>query len=297
MTRGRSGRSEPRPYGSWWGVLVCVALFATEARARVPACDALTGDARALATKLLGASFAYDCCDESLATCLKAPAPARLVTRLAADVCRQVAAGKGEADVRRALEKRAASMPPVARAADLDEAGLAWAGAAEAPVKVVVFACARCPFCSKAVPALYQAVTDGALKGKARLAVKLFPVRTHPYAAEAATAVEAARALGRFWPFALELYRRFDDFAVERLPELAQAAGLDRAAFVAEAAKPATREAVVAAKKEGVRLGVDATPTVFVNGRLYRGDVTDLDGLSDALAEEAERMGGGLCRP
>jgi len=295
MTHQKSGRSKQRPYVLWSVILGSAVLFATVARAQVPACDALTGEARARADRLLGALFAHDCCDESLAACLKAPAPARLVKRLAAEVCRLVAQGLHEAEVKRAVEKRAASMPPVAKAQAIEETDLAWAGEAQAPVKVVVFACARCPFCSKAVPALYQAVTEGALKGRARLGVKLFPVRTHPFAAEAATAVEAARALGRFWPFVLELYRRFDDFAVERLPDVAVAADVDRAAFTAEVAKPATRERVVATKKEGVRLGVEATPTIFLDGRLYRGDVTDQDGLLDAVAEEAERLGGGLC--
>jgi protein-disulfide isomerase len=278
-------------------VLLIVASWASApAFAQVPACDALTGDAHAAATRLLDALFAYDCCDESLATCLKSASPARLVKRLAADVCRRVAAGEAEADVRRELEKRAASMPPVARPAVLDEADVAWAGDATAPVRVVLFACARCPFCSKAVPTLHEAVTRGALKGRSRLAVKLFPVRTHPFAAEAATAVEAARALGAFWPFVLALYADFEAFSVERLPEIAARAGLDRAAFEAEVAKPATRERVVAAKKEGVRLGVEATPTVFLDGRLYRGDLKD-EALLDVIEEAVERAGGGLCRP
>ena len=297
MTRPRGlGCNVRRPYGVFL-VLGWVLCATSVARAQAPACDALAGDAHATADRLLGALFAHDCCDESLAACLKAPQPARLVKRLAGEVCRLVAAGKPEAEVRRALEKRAASMPPLAAALTLDEADLDWAGEPAAPVRLVVFACARCPFCSKAVPALHQAVTAGALKGRARLGVKLFPVRSHPYAAEAATAVEAAHALKRFWPFVLELYRRFDDFAVERLPQVAHAAGLDAAAFEAEQVRPATRERVVATKKEGVRLGVEATPTVFVNGRLYRGDVTDLEGLIDAVTEEAERASGDLCRP
>jgi len=273
-----------------------IALSPSRLPGQVPACDALTGEARASAARLLETIAPYDCCDLSLAECLKASAPVRLVKRLAADVCRRVGAGQKDDDVKRELEKRAASMPPVAKPAGLDLATVAWAGDPAAPVSVVVFACARCPFCSKSVPALYQAVTEGDLKGKVRLAVKLFPVRSHPYAAEAATAVEAARSLGVFWPYVLEVYGRFDDFAVERLPAYAKAVGLDPAAFEAEVRKPATREAVVAAKKEGVRLGVEATPTVFLQGRRYRGDLEEA-ALRDAIEEEVERAAGASCTP
>lgn len=290
------GRSEQRPYLACLAVLGLLVAFSTAARAQVPACDALTGEARAAATRLLETLSPYDCCDESLAACLKAPAPARLVKRLAADVCRRLGAGQKPDEVKREFEKRAASMPPVARPAELELASVAWAGDAAAPVSVVVFACARCPFCSKSVPALYQAVTAGSLKGRARLAVKLFPVRTHPYAAEAALAVEAARSLGVFWPYVLEVYGRFDDFAVEQLPLYAKAVGLDLLAFQAEQAKPATRERVVAVKKEGVRLGVEATPTVYLQGRRYRGDVEEA-ALLDAIEEEIERAAGAICTP
>ena len=52
-------------------------------------------------------------------------------------------------------------------------------------------------------------------------------------------------------------------------PEWAAEVGMDRATFEETVADPHTREALVAAKKEGIRNKVDATPAVFIDGRRY----------------------------
>lgn len=49
------------------------------------------------------------------------------------------------------------------------------------------------------------------------------------------------------------------------------------------------RRELVASKKEGVRNRVNATPTLFINGRKYSGDL-DYEMLVDVLEEEAERV-------
>jgi protein-disulfide isomerase len=98
----------------------------------------------------------------------------------------------------------------------------------------------------------------------------------------------AAEQQRKFWPFLLKLYSEYDSFSVDRLEEWAAAAGLDRAAFVKAMKDPATRKRLVLSKKEGLRNGVDATPTLFINGRRYYGDL-DHDSLLDVLDEAADR--------
>jgi protein-disulfide isomerase len=49
------------------------------------------------------------------------------------------------------------------------------------------------------------------------------------------------------------------------------------------------RRELIAAKREGVRNRVNATPTVFINGRLYTGDL-GVENIIDVLEEEAERV-------
>ena len=74
-------------------------------------------------------------------------------------------------------------------------------GSAEAPVTVVIYACARCPYCSKLIPLLYEAVADGALQEDARLAFRIFPIRGHEGSTEAGLGFAAAVAMDGFWPF------------------------------------------------------------------------------------------------
>lgn len=266
------------------------------ARAAEPeGCAGMLPDARARAQAVMATLHPHDCCDATLAECL-ARQPSRLVSRLASDVCRRVQAGEGDDAIRREHEKRAASMLGTGKPAAIDTSSAAWAGDAAAPIQLVAYTCARCPFCSKSVPAMYEAVTEGPLKGRARLALRTFPVRSHEHSKEGGLAFEAARAQGRFWPYVLKVYSQFDTFCVKRLPEFAEAVGLDRALFEMEMARDETTRRLVEGKKEGVRNQVEATPTYFVNGKRYQADLAPA-ALIDAVLEEHERVTGTLCRP
>jgi 2-hydroxychromene-2-carboxylate isomerase len=124
-----------------------------------------------------------------------------------------------------------------------------------------------------------------------RLAFRCFPIRGHEGSTEAGLAFTAAAELGRFWEFLLHSYRHFDEFAPSRQREWAVAVGLDGDTFAARAADPATREKLVASKKEGIANGVEETPTLFINGRRWVGDL-ELGELVDAVEEEMDRLGG-----
>jgi len=259
-------------------------------------CERLDSEARERAEALMAKIHPHDCCDDNLWTCLHGASPSRLVTRLGAVLCRRVGERESDADILREFERRAASMLGTGSKAKIDTSKVAWAGDSKAPVEIVVYTCARCPFCSKSVPAMSGAVTDGMLKGKARLGLRLFPVKGHPHSAEGGIAFEAALRLGKFWPFVLEVYRRFNSFSVEKLPAWAGTVGIDQGEFEDVMQDPSTRRAVVASKKEGLRNQVGATPTYFINGKLYRADMADW-ALSDAVLEEHDRITGDLCKP
>lgn len=259
-------------------------------------CSALDADERAAVERVLGSVHAHDCCDETLAACLAKEKPSRLVRRLRTAVCRLIDAGRKEDEARDAVVRWGESMVTVGKPAAIDLSEVAWAGATDAPVTAVAYACARCPFCSKALPALHEDVTTGPLAGKARLVVRPFPVKGHEGSTEGALALAAARRLGVFWPYLLRLYAGFDDFSPERLPTWAAEVGVDRTRFEERMEASETRDEVVASKKEGLRLGVKATPTLFIDGYRYRGDL-DRETLRDVLLEAWERRQGVACEP
>jgi protein-disulfide isomerase len=274
--------------------VLCVALLglARLGHAQTADCDGLPADKKNVARDLFAVLHPYDGCDETFARCLAAKPPKPVVLRLASDICRQVKAGNERKQIERNLAKRAQTMLPSGprAAVTLDET--VRAGSATAPVTVVVYACARCPFCALMVPALYQAVTGGPLAGKVRLYFRPFPLKSHDGSTEGGLAMVSAATLGRFWPFTLHLYKNFDSFCPKLLADWAEAVGMNRAAFEREYADPKTRDVLVAAKQEGLRNKVNATPSIFIDGRPYLYDLTSeavLDVLQEAYEATAER--------
>jgi protein-disulfide isomerase len=271
-------------------LLLIGAAFLSPSRASLAAtctCDSLPADKKAQAQAIFAALHPYDGCDETFARCLQAKPPKPVVLRLAADICRQVKAGKDRQEVERSLSRRAQSVLPIGPQAvlTLDESFMA--GEASAPVKLVVYACTRCSFCKVMVPALYNAVTDGPLAGKVRLYLRPFPLKSHPGSTEGGLALLSAAKLGRLWPFAMLVYKRFDSFTPTVLPEWATTVGLDRAAFERLFADPKTRDELVASKQEGLRNKIESTPGLFIDGRRYLYEMTT-EAVLDVLEEAHE---------
>lgn len=252
-------------------------------------CAHLSASQRAVAEQVFASQHPYDACDKTLAECLKAQPVAPLVRRLADWVCRKVAAGQDASAIVRSLERRALSMMRPGKTYPIDLSDAPVAGCQDAKVTVTIYLCARCPYCARLVPTLHREVTSGRLAGRVALRFRLFPIKSHEYSTEANVAVEAAVTLGKGWEYLLRAYRGFDSFRTSALEEWAQDVGLDPNEFRARVASPATRDRVVASKKEGLRNGVESTPTFFINGRRWLGDL-DAETLWDAMEEEVEAL-------
>ena len=263
--------------------------------AQTPACDALLGQQKTLAGELLSSQYPYDCCDETIAECLKHERVCALAWRLSENVCRRVADGQKKEKIVRALSRRARSMMPSGHKAGIELGGMPGAGDANAPVVLVMYACARCPLCSTVTPLMYDAVSKGPLTGKVRLYFKTFPIRSHEYSKEAGQGLVAAARMGKFWEFVLHSFEHFDEFSVEKQRTWAGEVGLDEEVFEKLLADREGRDILIRNKKEGLRNKVDATPSFFIDGRRFVGDV-EMPELIDVLEEEYERLSGGEYR-
>jgi len=252
-------------------------------------CDGLDAEKQGLYKRLLDTLHPYDCCDETITACLAKQAPCPLATRLAKDVCRLVKSGKSQTDIDHAMLKRAQSMTPISKVASFNPDPEMMAGDFAAPVTVVVYACTRCPYCRVVVPALYRDITEGSLKGKVKLYFRPFPLKDHVGSVEGGMAISASAKLGRFWPYLLKIYERYDAFDSALLPQWASELGMDREAFTRLMADAVLKETLTQTKQEGVRNKVQVTPTLFINGRKY-GYETSNDVLMDVLLEEYERL-------
>lgn len=146
-------------------------------------------------------------------------------------------------------------------------------GAAGAPVTVVEFSDFTCHACSQLQPALREALA--ARSEKARLVFRYFPLAAEGKPFDLARAAECARAQDRFWPAHDLLFSEAKELAslpaaVARLATL----GLDRAALEGCLAGAASGERIRRDAEAGHGYGVDATPTLFVNGRRIEGAVS-----------------------
>jgi protein-disulfide isomerase len=142
-------------------------------------------------------------------------------------------------------------------------------GALDAPVTVVEYGDFECPYCGAAAPVLRE-VVDGS-DGQVRLVFRHFPLFTkHPFALTAALAAEASG--DRFWAVHDLLFTHQDRLTDADLARYAEQAGVP-GPVTGEAAQ-AFRPAVEADYRSGAEQGVRGTPTLFVDGRVYRGKVS-----------------------
>jgi hypothetical protein len=106
----------------------------------------------------------------------------------------------------------------------------------------------------------------------------------HRNAALAAEAAIAAAAQGKFWAFHDQLFGHFGHLTRADLEELGKATGLDMVPFRAALDDRRYHDAVIAEGAAAEALGVDGTPTMFINGQPIVGskDEATMDKIIDA---------------
>ena len=138
-------------------------------------------------------------------------------------------------------------------------------------------------------PKLYKEyVKDGTL----RIEWRDFPYRGQE-SVNAAVAARAAQAQGRFWDYHDLLYdSQFSGYSDENLMALARKAGLDTQRFESDYRSGRYRGVVQADFQKGLNLGVNGTPTFFINGKMLVG-LQPVGVFEDAIEEARREAGGG----
>jgi protein-disulfide isomerase len=138
-------------------------------------------------------------------------------------------------------------------------------GTANALVTIVAFTDFECPSCARQHPVLDRIVSE--FGDRVRLVVRDFPLSQHANARKAAEAAEAAREQGKYWEYAMVLFRNQSALGVDKLRQYATEVGLDRARFDASLDSGKFAEKIQRDIVDGRRLGVSGTPTLYVNGK------------------------------
>jgi protein-disulfide isomerase len=156
---------------------------------------------------------------------------------------------------------------------EVETAGFPSRGPEDAPIVMVEFSDFECPFCRQTLPVLEQ-VLD-AYPDQIRFVYRQFPLTDiHPRAQKAAEASLCAGEQDAFWPMHDLLFADPIELEVASLRVKAETIGLDRAMFDACLDTGKYREQISSEIREGFGLGVNGTPTVFINGRPLTGSQT-----------------------
>jgi protein-disulfide isomerase len=144
-------------------------------------------------------------------------------------------------------------------------------GAADAPITIVEFADFECPFCARAFSTL-ETMVHTTYNGKIKVLYKNYPLNSHPWAVRAALGAECARLQNpdAFWQFARDYYTNQGSITVQNIDDRihadAKRLNLDVPTLDACMAGKAAKERIEQDQKDGNVVGVQSTPTLFVNG-------------------------------
>ena len=159
--------------------------------------------------------------------------------------------------------------------------------ATEGDVTFVEFLDFECEGCRAAYPAVEQLREEYA--GRATFVIRYFPMPGHFNAERAAIAVEAAAQQGALEPMYRRMFETQPEWGERQVPmdqlfrTFAEDLGLDMAAYDEAVADPATLERVRRDREDGLALGVQGTPTFFLNSeKLQPESYADLKSRLDA---------------
>ncbi len=139
-------------------------------------------------------------------------------------------------------------------------------GPKDAPITIVEFADFQCPFCirhaQETYPLLLQNYGD-----KIRFVYKDFPLTSlHPDAYPAALSAQCAREQNKFWEYHDLLFTGTLGLGRQAYDAYAQQLGLDMTAFDKCLDDQKYSDLVQADLALGKKIGVNSTPTFFING-------------------------------
>jgi len=228
------------------------------------------------------------CSDQpvSVAQCVKENRTCKQCLPAANFLLKQVRRGRPRAQIEAAYRNRFS--PDAIQNIDLQDSPAK--GPSGAPVLIVEFADFECPHCAATRPML-----DDLLKrydGQIRFVYKNFPLGSHQFAEKAARAAIAAHKQNKFWEMEVALFDNQANLQPQAVEGLAKSIGLDMPRFLKDWESEAVADFVARDRKQGERLELTGTPSIFINGRKFESAGEFKDDLEEWVALEIKLAGG-----
>jgi protein-disulfide isomerase len=122
-----------------------------------------------------------------------------------------------------------------------------------------------------------------------KVVIKHFPLSSHKFARQAATAALAAGAQGKFEAFHEQLFKNQRTLSDAKVQEIAQNLKLDMKKFNEDLKDPAIQRLITRDLRNGMQAGVRGTPTIFVNGKRLTN--RSLRGFQQMIEAELKKKG------
>jgi protein-disulfide isomerase len=166
-------------------------------------------------------------------------------------------------------------------------AGFPSKGPANAAVTIVEFSDFECPYCGGFYPTLKEIEKN--YKDRIRIVYRQFPLTSiHPRAMKAAEASLCANDQGQFWQMHDAMFTDQKNLEVSDLKEKAAKLSLNTGTF--NTCLDSSKYASIIKNEilEGAKVGVNGTPSMFINGRFLSGD-QPYDDLAKIIDDELSR--------
>lgn len=138
-------------------------------------------------------------------------------------------------------------------------------GNASASAFLVEFSDFQCPACKAFQPAVDIVLEK--YKDKLLFAYRHFPLDQHPFSKESALTAEAAGEQGKFWEMEKLLFENQDRFSEALWKDWANSLGLNLDEFETSFNSQKLKDKIDRDRAYGDQIGVNATPTFFLNGK------------------------------
>lgn len=158
-------------------------------------------------------------------------------------------------------------------------------GAKDAPVKITEYIDFQCPSCAQG--SIYLKKLMNSNSNFIRLELKYYPLNIHRHAFRSSRYAECAARQEKFWIFHDRILERQDQWrnlvdVVPTFDAISKEIGLDMANLKTCLNDQTVEKLIEQNKSEGSQLGVQSTPSYFINGKMvvgYKSMVSELDRL------------------
>ena len=166
-------------------------------------------------------------------------------------------------------------------------------GSQRAAVTLVGFLDFECRFCAQGFSTLLE-LREKYDPEQLRIVFKHLPLEFHEHAVPAAAVgqvVQLESGPDGFLKFAKEAFANQDQLTLDNLARWAEHAGVDRETYNNKVSDPTLLERIISDVQVAGRLGVEATPTFFVNGRII-GGAQPIEVFQSVITDELSAMQG-----